>query len=358
MWNDTSFTRRLGLRYPIIQGPFGGGLSTVRLTAAVSNLGGLGSYGAHNLSPSEIRQLAEAIRSATPQPFALNLWVSRHDAGGDEQISTAQHEAAAAAFQPYYDALKISSAAPFQPDGWTFAEQAAAVIEARPAVFSFVFGIPEAAILEECRRHGIATLGAATTLAEAIALEAAGVDLVLASGFEAGGHRPSFLRPAEKSLMGTMALIPQVSDRLQAPVIAAGGIGDARGVAAALTLGAQAVQLGTAFLACEESGAPAAHRDRLFTPDAAETALSRHVTGRLARFMAAPILDELSARQPVPLPYPVQSWYTRPIRSAAGQGSRRELMTDYCGQAAPLLRHRKVEDLMNSLVAGVGEILR
>lgn len=357
MWNDNSITRRLGLRYPIIQGPFGGGLSTVTLAATVANAGGLGSYGAHHLAPARIRDVAAELRAATPHPFALNLWVSTHDAGGDAW-SADEHAAAIALFQPYYDALGIALPPPFVKDPWTFEEQAAAVIAAKPAVFSFVFGIPGADILEECRRQGIVTLGAATTVAEAVALEEAGVDLVLATGFEAGGHRPSFLRPAEHSLTGTLALVPQVVDRVRVPVVAAGGIAEARGVAAALTLGAQAVQLGTAFLACAESGTHDAHRDRLLSGEARVTRLSRSVTGRLARFLETDILESLQKRQATPLPFPVQSWFLAPIKAAAAEASRGDLTPLYAGQSAALLRHRRAGELMSSLVAGVGALVK
>lgn len=357
MWNETLITRRLGLRYPIIQGPFGGGLSTVRLAAIVSNAGGLGSFGAHHLSPAQIRALAAELHSATPNPFALNLWVSSHDAGG-EQMSLAEYEAAQALFQTCYEALGISPPPRFEPDAWTFEEQAAAVIEAKPAVFSFVFGIPGADILEECRRRGVTTLGAATTVTEALALEAAGVDLILATGFEAGGHRPSFLRTSEESLTGTLALVPQVADSVRVPVIAAGGIADARGIAASFTLGAQAVQLGTAFLACEESGAEKAHRERLLDHNAFVTKLSRHVTGRLARFVKTRLVEELERQQLSPLPYPVQGWFVRPIREAATRASRPEYGAFYAGQSAPLLRHRKARDLMKALIGGLDEITR
>jgi nitronate monooxygenase len=258
----TEAVRRLGVRYPIIQGPFGGGLSTTRLAATVSNLGGLGSYGAYSLSPDEIFQVTRELRSLTPHPFALNLWVSDHDPGGLE-LSPEAFERAYALFEPYYRELGVEKPEPPQRYAQKFEEQVDALLEARPPVFSFVFGVPSATLLAACRERGIVTVGAATSIAEAQALDDAGVDLIVATGFEAGGHRPSFLARAEDSLMGTLALTPLVADRVKAPVISAGGIGDGRGVRAVLTLGAQAAQLGTAFLACEESGASPEHRAAL-----------------------------------------------------------------------------------------------
>lgn len=356
-WNETAVTRRLGLSHPIIQGPFGGGISTVRLLAAVSEAGGLGSYGAHNLSPGEIRDLAAEIRRATSRPFALNLWVSDHDPGGLEMRRDRFAENLSL-FQPFYEKLGVKPPEfPAHP-GPRFAEQMEAVLEARPPVFSFVFGIPPAEILAECHQRGIVTLGAATTVSEALALEAAGVDLVLATGFEAGGHRPSFLRPAEESLMGTMALVPQVVDRVKIPVIAAGGIADGRGIAAALTLGAGAVQLGTAFLACEESGASALHRAQLFSAAAEDTALSRAFSGRLARFIRNEFIRTMEGRQQTILPFPQQGWFTSFIKQAATEQGNRELMALYSGQGAPLLRHRKAGELMSQLIADTDRILR
>ncbi len=352
MTTRTDITARLGIRHPIIQGPFGGGLSTTRLAATVSNAGGLGSYGAHNLSPAEIHDIVSRLRVATDQPFAINLWVSDHDAGG-LSLTPEGFETALRRFQPFYDELGI--AAPAMPDRitWRFEDQIDALIEAAPRVFSFVFGIPSAAILEECRRRNIVTIGAATTVAEGRALAAAGIDMVLATGCEAGGHRPSFLRPAEDSLVGTLALVPQMVDAVDIPVIAAGGIADGRGVAAALALGAQGVQVGTAFLACEESGAPSRHRERLLSGEAELTTLSRAFTGRLARFIPNDYLAAIEAAETELLPFPIQSWFAGHIKRAAADQQNPAYMALYAGQSAPLLRHRNAEALMTSLIAAI-----
>ena len=168
------------------------------------------------------------------------------------------------------------------------------MIDAKVPAFSFIFGIPAREILEECRAKGIVTIGTATTPEEGAALQEAGVDAVVASGFEAGGHRGSFLRPAEDSLTGTLSLVPQVVDIVDVPVIAAGGIGDARGVVAALALGAEAVQMGTVFLACEESGASRLHRETLRRRDAKHTALTKGFTGRLARGIRNRMMEDLN----------------------------------------------------------------
>jgi nitronate monooxygenase len=220
-----------------------------------------------------------------------------------------------------------------------------------------VFGIPEARVLDRCRELGILTLGAATTVDEATALEKAGVDAVVASGFEAGGHRISFLRPAEESLNGTLALIPQVVDAVDIPVVAAGGIADGRGIAATLCLGAQAAQIGTAFLACDESAAGDVHRRALHSSDAKYTALTRAFTGRLARGIRNHFVDATrSIERHVPQ-YPVQAWLTAHLKEAAMTQGRSDLMSLWSGQSAGLIRHNKARALMSQLVSDTSAVL-
>lgn len=342
-------TRRLGTGHPVVQGPFGGGLSTVRLAATVANLGGLGSFGAHNLAPEEIGPVATQIKSQTGRPFALNLWVSDHDAGGLSS-TTEEFERVYGVFEPYFRELEIPK--PEQPSRYShrFDEQVDALIEAAPPVFSFVFGVPSASVLAECRRRGIVTVGAATSIAEAEALDDARVDLIVASGSEAGGHRPSFLTRAEDSLMGSFALTQLVAPRVKAPVIAAGGIADGRGLRAVLELGAQAAQVGTAFLACEESGATAEHREILFGNQARRTTLTRAFTGRLARGVENRWTREMSTRTHELAPFPMQSWFASHLKTAAIATGRTDLVALWSGQIAPNLRHRTAPELMSALV--------
>lgn len=326
----------------IVQGPFGGGLSTPELVAAVSNGGGLGSYGAHHLAPEEIGRAAASIRERTEAPFALNLWVSNRDAGGDVMRPEAVER-----LQPFFRELGLEAVLPPPKRIFDFDEQARAVIESRPAVFSFIFGVPSAAILEACARRGIVTAGAATTVAEARALEAAGVDWIVASGFEAGGHRPSFLAPAEDSLHGTIALTRLIRRAVSKPVIAAGGIADGEGVRAVMALGASAAQVGTAFRACEESGAPEIHRRLLFDP-ASLTGLTRGFSGRLARGIRNRLFEELRGAES--LAYPAQQWVVGALREAAIAQGRADLISLWSGQAAGLLRYRRAAELMAALI--------
>lgn len=349
MWHDNDLTRRLGLRYPIVQGPFGGGLSSTDLLVTVSEAGGLGSFGIHHLAPDRIRELGASIRARTQKPYALNLWVSNADPGGDA-LTAEQFEAGIARFRPYYDELGLEPPAMPQRYGEQFGEQVEAMLEVRPSVFSFVFGIPSADILEECRRRGIVTVGTVTTIDEALAMDHAGVDVIVATGFEAGGHRVSFLRSAEDSLTGTFALIPQIADRVSAPVIAAGGISDGRGIAAAMMLGAQGVQIGTAFLACEESNASAIHRAALFSEQAKYTALTRAFSGRLARGIRNRFVEDMVTHSAEFFPYPIQSWFTGSFKPSAIAQGRSDLISLWAGQAAPQLRHHHAGALFESLV--------
>jgi nitronate monooxygenase len=351
-WRVTQVSQLLGLSLPIIQGPFGGGLSSVELAARVSEAGGLGSFGVHHLNGEEIRKIAAEIGAKTQNPFALNLWLPFDHS--EEQPSSVQYNDYIQPLQPYYAELGLPL--PEQPQRFSpdFNEQMQAVLDARPKVFSFVYGAPPTWVIEQCKSRGIVTLGSATTPDEAIALEAAGVDMVVATGFEAGGHRVSFLRKPEESLMGTFSLIPQVVDAVKIPVIAAGGIADGRGVAAALTLGAAAVQIGTAFLACAESGTSQVHRNKILSSDARYTGLTRAFSGRLARGIRNRFMDELN--ESALAPYPIQNWLTGKLKLAATQQQRPELMSLWCGQSAPLLKHTEAKELLEGLTRQTDQI--
>jgi len=354
-WTTTEITKRLGIAYPIIQGPFGRGGSSALLAATVSNAGGLGSYGANDQGPADVLRTASEIRKLSDKPFGLNLWVSTFDPGG-ESLTAETYERVTKLLEPYYRELRLEI--PLIPNSTpqSFDDQVAALIEARPAVFSFAFGIPSPDILRSCREKGIITVGAATTVDEAVACEQAGVDCVVASGFEAGGHRPSFLKPAEESLIGTFALVPQVADQVKIPVIAAGGIADGRGIFAALTLGADAVQIGTAFLACEESGASNLHRKMLFREESKYTVLSRAFTGRMARGISNRFAFEMQAHVLLFTKYPAHNWIIAPLRAAALAQGRHDLISLWGGQAAPLCRHHKAGELFASLVRETSQL--
>jgi nitronate monooxygenase len=356
MWYNTKATEILGIDYPIMQGPFGGNLSTVELVAAVSNAGGLGGYGAYTLSPQEIYDINKQLKAATNKPYNINLWVSDTDTV-DGTVSDEHFEQTKTLFKPYFDEAGIplpEKPATFKP---RFENQIEVILDVRPKVFSFMFGTPSAAILEQCRKLGIKTVGAATTLDEAIALEAVGVDMIIASGFEAGGHRPSFLASAEQSTTGTFVLIQLIKEKVKTPIIAAGGIATGRGVAAALTLGADAAQIGTAFLACDESGALPVHRQMLFSDAAKYTTLSRAFTGRLGRGLTSRIARDLIGNEQQFLPFPLQTTFMSPLRKAALDQQKLDMILFWGGQIAPLLKHTKATVLMQSLIEETSGIM-
>ena len=346
--SSNRLTSLLGIEAPVVLGPFGG-VSSVVLTAAVSDGGGLGSFGLYGYDGAAIRKTATELRAATGRPFALNLWVPN----GTETnaVPHEDFERYTAALKPYFEELGIplpDMPARYMPD---YREQVEATLEAHPAVVSFVFGVPGGDVVEEAHRRGIKLLGTATTVAEAVALEAGGVDAVVASGMESGGHRVSFLKPAKESLVGTFALVPQVADAVSIPVIAAGGIADRRGFAAARALGADAVQVGTAFLATRESAAVPAYRDVLRSPAAAHTVLTRTLSGRLARGIPNRIIAELEEAGTV-APFPVQNWLTGRFRPQAAARGNTDLMSLWAGQSAPLLRHDTAAEVLAELLAG------
>jgi nitronate monooxygenase len=348
----TPATETLGVVHPIVQGPFGGGISSVALACAVSDLGGLGSFGAHHLPPSEVSRLVEKLRAGTSRPFAVNLWVPLP---GEREFRPSADEYARAVerLQPWFD--EIGMAAPSYPEtfGQSFEEQAEALLEAAPPVWSFVFGVPSPDLLARAKKQGIVTMGTATTVDEARAIEAAGVDVVVATGSDAGGHRVSFLRSAEESLVGTFSLVPQVADAVEIPVVAAGGIGDGRGIAAALTLGAHAAQIGTLFLACDESGASEAHKLALVGPDASRTELTKAFSGRLARGIVNRFVREMRAHQGTLPPYPIQNFLTTGLRREAAARNEADLLALWAGQAATFAKRRKVADCFADLLSGL-----
>ncbi|MFF3350845.1 NAD(P)H-dependent flavin oxidoreductase [Streptomyces sp. NPDC002779] len=349
-WARGRLTELLGLDVPIVQGPFGGGLSSIALASAVSDGGGLGSYGGHILTPDGIGELVGQLRKATARPFAVNLWVPHPEEGAapPDRDEMARYTRL---LRPWFEELGLPTAQledpPQAPD---FTEQIDALLAAEPPVISFVMGVPEARVVAEARRRGIRTIGTATTVEEALAIEAAGMDAVVASGSDAGGHRGSFLRPVNESLVGTFSLVPQIAQAVSVPVVAAGGIADGRGIAAALMLGADGVQVGTGFLATEESGASTVHRTALHGPDARTTVLTRAFSGRLARAIPNRFTREALAHESELAPYPLQYTLTRPLRTAAAERGLTDYVNLWSGQAAALTRPRPARDYLDALI--------
>ena len=329
-------------------GPFGG-LSSIQLTAAVSELGGLGSYGLYGYSAQRIHETIAQLRAATARPFAVNLWLPTGDEVMPGQFDLAPSVAALA---PLFAAAGVEP--PSAPTAYLppIAEQLEAVLEAAPAVLSVVFGVPDEQLVEAARERGIRIVGTATSVAEARALDAAGVDAIVATGAEAAGHRVSFLRRAEDSLVGTFALVPQVVDAVSVPVIAAGGIADRRGVAAAFALGASGVQVGTAFLRTRQSAATEAHRAAIAAAADTDTVLTRAMSGRLARGIPNRAMRTIETSGII-APFPAQNWLTGVFRAEAGRRGDGDLLSLWAGQSAALAVHDDADDVLRELQAGV-----
>lgn len=320
-----------------------GGSDSPELAAAVSEAGGLGFIGAAYLSPEQIRTAAAKVRALTGRPFGINLFAPWPDPGAPDP------SAAIAAVAPFFEDLGLQRPAAPAAQPTRFDVQVDAILETGAAAFSFTFGIPEPAVLTRVRARGLAVFGTATTVEEARRLEDAGVDAVIAQGAEAGGHRGTFEGPFETSLIGTMALIPQVVDAISAPVIASGGIMDGRGLAAALTLGADAVQMGTAFLTCDEAGASPAYRQALLAATESQTALTRAFSGRAARGVINRFMLEVPDE--TVLPFPLQNDLTRPMRTEAARQARADYLSLWAGQGLRMARTGPAAKLISDLMS-------
>jgi nitronate monooxygenase len=331
-WPASRLTEVLGIRYPIVQAPMAGGPSTIELTVAVSEAGGLGSIAGAMLSPDELRSSIRAVRERTTRPFAVNMFAPLPPVEPDSQAV----EAVRRELARHRERLSLPEPEPSPPPPWTVADQLAVVAKEDVPALSFTFGIPPIYGLE-----GIVLMGTATTAEEAVTLERAGVDIVVAQGAEAGGHRGTFIGSFEDGLVGLVALVPHVVHTVSVPVVASGGIVDGNGIAAALALGAEGVQLGTAFLFCPESGASPAWRRALRE---LPTVVTDAYTGRPARGARTAFIAELAAGPP-PAPYPVQHGLTSDFRRIDGYGWY------LGGQAARLARELPVAELMATLAA-------
>lgn len=354
----TTLTQRLGLSHPIVQAPMAGGADTADLVAAVGEAGGIGFIGAAYLTPDQIAERARAIRARTSRPFGINLFAplpapAAPDAG--------RMEAAVARIARYHADLGLP--APGTPalgaDG--FAAQLAAALDSGASAFSFTFGIPPADALAAIKARGMLLMGTATSVEEAVALERAGMDAVIAQGAEAGGHRGSFATGTGEvdfaaGLVGTMALVPQVADAVGLPVLASGGIMDGRGIAAALALGAAGVQMGTAFLTCAEAGIPEAHKGAILDARETQTRVTRAFSGRPARGIVNRVMEDIADNDA--LPFPLQNTLTRPMRTAAAQQGRGEFLSLWAGQGVRLARRQTTAELMARLAGETDSAIR
>lgn len=338
--------QRLQLKLPVIQAPMAGGATTPQLVSAVCEAGGLGFLAAAMLSPEQIRQEAARIRARTRQPFGINLFIQN-----DPAPSAAELEAVLSMLRPWHAELGL--AAPTAPERFCqpFEAQWQALLAARPAVASFTFGILTPEQVRALQAENILVIGTATNLAEGLAWAEAGADAVCAQGREAGGHRGTFIGEQPQSLRPMLSLVYELAQNLPLPVIAAGGIMNGREIAAAMRHGAQACQLGTAFLRCPESGISATWKQALAQAKAGDTCLTRAFSGRYARGLSNRYIGGMARCQEQLPAYPVMNALTGPLRAAAAQAGRSDLMSLWAGEGVAEARELPVAELMAQLQA-------
>lgn len=329
-WHN-KVTSLLNITYPVIQAPMLG-ITTPEMVAAVSNAGGLGSLPVGGLSADQTRELIRAVKEQTNKPFAVNLFAHSNPVYIDPLAFSAMQQflttfAAAheiAYVPPVLELLKYN----------TYHEQVDVLLSEKIAVVSFTFGIPEDEYIATLKNRGARLIGTATCVEEALLLDNKFVDIITAQGAEAGGHRGTFITDGPPPMIGTMSLVPQIVDAIRRPVLAAGGIADGSTMMAAMMLGAQGVQVGSAFLVCNESTAPVSHKHRIQNASSSDAILTRNLSGRWARGIENKLIRAISESGLTPLPYPVQQSLTASIRSFAQQKDLTDFNTMWAGQSA------------------------
>jgi nitronate monooxygenase len=346
-WRDRRILDLFGIDLPIVQAPMAGN-TTPRLVIAVSEAGGLGSLASAQYTPSQLREALDTVRAGTKLPVNVNFFC--HTPPAPDPVRALAWRLALA---PYYVELGLDPGEPPPVAGRTpfDAESCLLVEEFRPEVVSFHFGLPERSLLERVKATGARVIASATTVAEAVWLEQHGCDAVIAMGLEAGGHRGNFLTREIAAQSGTLALVPQVADAVRLPVIAAGGIADARGIVAALALGASAVQIGTAYLFSPEASVSPVHRQALGRARDESTMITNLFTGRPARGIANRLMRELGPMSPAAPGFPLAGGALLPLRVRAEAGGSGDFTNLWCGQAASLARSMPAGDLTRALAA-------
>ncbi|MFC7400026.1 NAD(P)H-dependent flavin oxidoreductase [Chelatococcus sp. GCM10030263] len=345
------FASRFGLRAPILLAPMAGACPP-SLSIAVANAGGLGAAGVLMMKPDEIAAWAKEVRAGSNGAFQLNTWIP-----DPPPVRDPDHEARVRAFLGRFGPPVPDDAGDGTlPD---FAGQCEAMLAAGPAIVSSIMGVYPPEFVAKLKERRISWFATVTTVAEARAAEVAGADVIVAQGAEAGGHRGAFeAGEAERRQVGLFALLPAVVDAVKVPVVAAGGIGDARGVAAALVLGASAVQVGTAFLRCPEAKLHPAWADALARTMPEDTTVTRAFSGRPGRSIATDYVHALlDPEAPAPAPYPIQRGLTAPMRTAAQKEGDVQRMQAWAGQSAALAKAEPAGDALRRLWGGAQAIL-
>jgi nitronate monooxygenase len=354
MWPDRRFLDLVKIEHPIVLAPMAGSMDA-DLAIAVAQAGGLGSLPVGMLDEQKMRAQIARFRAATAKPINLNFFVNKQP-----QLNNAREHAWRERLKPYYIEFGIDAAAPVPSSTRTPFHVAlcAAVEEIKPDVVSFHYGLPEAALLKRVKDAGCVVMSSATTVAEARWLEANGCDVVIAQGYEAGGHRGMFLTDNLATQAGTFALVPQIADAVKLPVIAAGGVTDARGIAAALALGASAAQLGTAYLFCPESKILDPHRAALKAARDDGTVLTNVMTGRPARGFINRVMRELGPINDVAPEFPLAAGALAPLHAKAQARGSGDFSPMWAGQAASLGRELPARELTAKLADEAQALMR
>jgi nitronate monooxygenase len=348
---STAVTQLLRIEHPILQAPMAGGGDTPELIAAVCAAGGFGSIGGAYLTPQAITEAAREIRSSTDRPFGVNLFAPVPVPDIPAETSAAIDKVA-----PHFQNLGLERPSTPASGGFSFDDQLSAALETGASAFSFTFGIMPEEVIGAAKSRNMTVLGTATNVREAVELQAAGVDAIVAQSAEAGGHRGTFSGDFDAGMIGAISLVPQIADAVRVPVIASGGIMDGRGLAAALTLGAGAVQFGTAFLTTPEAGIPKSYKEAIMKAEENATRLTRAFSGRPARGIQNEFLCsyEGAAADDI-LPFPFQNALTRPMRAAAAKQGRAEYLSLWAGQGLRLSRELAAGDLVRKIAAEAEE---
>jgi nitronate monooxygenase len=354
MWPDRRLINLFGIEHPIVQAPMAGAMDA-ELAAEVSAAGGLGSLPAGMLSREASHDQFAKFRARTDKPVNVNFFCHT-----PPTLNNAREARWRDRLAPYYRELGIDPAAPVPssnraPFDAAFCE---VVEEIKPAVVSFHYGLPAAGLVARVKAAGCRVMCSATTPAEAIALERAGVDAVIAQGTEAGGHRGMFLTDDLATQVGTFALVPQVVDAVKVPVIAAGGIADARGIAAAFALGAAGVQIGTAYLRCPEAKISAAYRAALSGATADSSVLTNVMSGRAARAVVNRLIREVGPISELAPEFPLAAGALAPLRAKAEADGSGDFSPMWCGQGVALGRDLPAGELTKALAAETQALLR
>ncbi|MEI3612334.1 NAD(P)H-dependent flavin oxidoreductase [Pseudogracilibacillus sp. SO30301A] len=351
---ENQFTKLFNVEYPIIQAPMAGGITTNSLVSAVSNAGGLGMIGAGYMSPEQLRSQVKELKLQT-ENFGVNLFVPNDFSLVEHKIQAANE--ALVSVQEKYKLEKNTSIPTKESFLENYFEQIKVVVEEKIPVCSFTFGVPTKSIMNDLKRAGISTVGTATTVQEAIHIEQLGMDAVVAQGYEAGGHRGSFLKDKQRSI-GVMSLVPQIVDHVSIPVIAAGGIMDGRGLAASLCLGAKAVQMGTAFLVTEESGANHIHKEAILQAVEEEIVETRAFSGKYAQGIRNQYIDIMMEFEEDLPEFPIQNALTQPMRKAAAKNKDKGYMSLWAGQSPRLAKYQTVKKLIGDTIFEATKLIK